>query len=117
MKGIDFFFLSTAIEEESEPLEIFRNHISDLSKGFASCLYEITDSLFSERLIGQNVLQSMTTEGQSNYQKASKVVHDLYSQLQSHREPELYVTKICDVLLKQDDQRLKDIANNIKAML
>ena len=59
----------------------------------------------------------MTTEGQSSYQKASKVVHELYSQLQAQRDPELYLTKICDVLLKQDNQRLKDIANNIKAML
>ena len=111
------FIFSTTIEEESGPSEIFRNHISDLSKRFASCLYEITDSLFSERLIGQSILESMTTEGRSNYQKASKVVHELYSQLQSHRDPEQYLCKICDVLLRQDDQRLKDIANNIKTKL
>ena len=60
----------------------------------------------------------MTTEGQSNYQKASKVVHELYSQLQAQRDPEQYLTKVCDVLLKQDDQRLlKDIANSIKEKL
>ena len=46
-----------------------------------------------------------------------KVVHELYSQLQAHSEPKQYLIKICDVLLKQDDQRLKDIANNIKDKL
>ena len=59
----------------------------------------------------------MTIESGSNYQKASKVVHELYNQLQAHRKPEQYLTKICNVLLKQDDQRLKDIANSIKAKL
>ena len=108
------FLFSTAIEEASLTSEIFCNHTSDLSNVFASYLYEITDSLFSEKLVGQSVLQSLTTEGQSNYQKASKVVHELYSQLQAHRDPEQYLTKICDVLLRQDNQRLKDIANKIK---
>ena len=55
----------------------------------------------------------MTIESGSKYQKASKVVHELYNQLQAHRDPEQYLSKICDILLKQDDQRLKDIANKI----
>ena len=103
--------------KELSPSEIFRTHIADLSKPVASSLEDIADRLFSERLIGQDLLQSTTTEGVSKDQKARKVVHELFNILQVHRDPEQYLTKICDVLLKQDDQRLKDIANSIKVNL
>ena len=44
------------------------------------------------------------TEGGFNYQKARKIV---YQQLEVHSEPKKYLNKICDVLSKQDDQRLR----------
>ena len=91
--------------------------MADFTKAIASNLDEITDRLFSERLIGQDVLQSTTTEGISNYRKARKVVHELFNSLQAHRDPKQYLTILCDMLLKQDDPRLRDIANSIKAKL
>ena len=91
--------------------------MANLIKAIASNLDEITDRLFSERLIGQDVLQSTTTEGVSNYRKARKVVHELFDLLQAHRDPKQYLTLLCEVLLKLDDPRLRDIANSIKGML
>ena len=91
--------------------------MADLIKAITSNLDEITDRLFSERLIGEDVLQSTTTEGVSNYQKARKVVHELFNLLQAHRDPKQYLITFCEVLLKQDDPRLRDIANNIKGKL
>ena len=73
--------------------------------------------MFAEKLIGQAIQQSTSIEAISDYRKASKLVHELYKQLQSHNDPKQYLTKICDVLLKQHDQRLTDIVNNIKAKL
>ena len=104
-----------AQSEESIPSEIFRTSMADLTKAIASNLDEITDRLFSERFIGQDVLQSTTTEGVSNYRKARKVVHELFNLLQAHRDPKQYLTLLCEVLLKQDDPRLSGIANSIKA--
>ena len=91
--------------------------MADLIKAIASNLDEITDRLFSERLIGEDVLQSTTTEGVSNYRKARKVVHELFNLLQAHRDPNQYLVTFCEVLLKQGDPRLRDIANNIKGKL
>ena len=99
------------------PSEIFRTNMADITKAIASNLDEITDRLFSERLIGEDILQSTTTEGVSNYRKARKVVHELFNLLQAHRDPKQYLTILCEVLLKLDDPRLRDIANNIKGML
>ena len=91
--------------------------MADLIKAITSNLDEITDRLFSKRLIGQDVLQSTTTEGVSSYRKARKVVHELFNLLQAHRDPKQYLTTLCEVLLKLDDPRLRDIANNIKTKL
>ena len=104
-------------QEEPSPSEIFRFHISDLTKAASSNLDEITDNLFSQALIGKAILQSTNVEGVSSYRKARKIVYELFNQLEVHNDPKLYLIKICDVLLKQDDLRLNDIAISIKAKL
>ena len=59
----------------------------------------------------------LTTEGVSNYRKASRLVNDLYNQLNACSESKQYLTEICDVMLEQDDQALKKIANQILNIL
>ena len=104
-------------EEKPDPSETFRTYVPDISKAIASCLDEVADRLFAEKLIGQTVLQFTATEGVPNYRKASKIVHELYNQLKAHRDPIQLLSKICDVLLKEDDQKLKDIAICIKSIV
>ena len=60
-------------------------------------------------LIGQYLVQFKTTEDVSKDQKARILVLGLSNMLKVHSEPQQYLIKICDALLKQDDQRLKDI--------
>ena len=72
-------FLYSIQTKKLSPSEIFHTHIADLSKPVASNLEDITDSLFSERLIGQDLLQSTTTEDVSKDQKAIKVVYELFN--------------------------------------
>ena len=81
------FSLFTAIKEDLS--EIFHIHVLDLNKGYISGLCEIGDRFFSERLIGQGLLQSMTTHARS----IKEVPELLYSQLQSQREPELFLIR------------------------
>ena len=107
---------STATKDHS-PSEIFRAHIDELCDAFAANLDRITNGLFSKKLIGQSVQQSTTTEGITTYEKSSKVVYTLYYALVRHENPEHYLTKIFDVLLKEDDQTLTDIVMKIKANL
>ena len=111
------FIPRTALEKESNTSEIFQSHSADLITSIASDLERITDRLFAENIIGQAIVQFTTLGSESNYSKARKVVYELYSQLQAQRNPKQYLSKICDVLLKQNDQQLKDIANSIIAKL
>ena len=103
--------------DESNPSEIFHTHSADISEAIANDLDRVTDRLFAEKIIGQSIVQFTTTEGVSNYRKARKVVHELFNLLQAHRNPKQYLTQICNVLLKQDNPRLRDIANSIIAKL
>ena len=91
--------------------------MADISEAIESNLERIADRLFSETLVGHDILQSTTIDSVPKYQKARKIVHEIYSQLQAHSEPKQYLIQICNVLLKQDNQRLKDIANSIKDKL
>ena len=111
------FIPRTALEKESNTSEIFQSHSADLITSISSDLERITDRLFSENIIGQAIVQFTTLGSESNDFKARKVVYELYSQLQAQRNPKQYLSKICDVLLKQNDQQLKDIANSIIAKL
>ena len=102
----------------SDPSEIFRTHIADISDAFATNLDQVTNSLFAKKLIVHQVYQNiLTTEGVSSYRKASRLVDELYNQLKAHSEPKLNLSAICDVMLKQDDQRLKKIANQMQNIL
>ena len=110
-----FYFI--ALKKEPNPSQIFRANIADISEAIESNLERIADRLFSETLVGHDILQSTTIDSIPKYQKARKIVHEIYSQLQAHSEPKQYLIQICNVLLKQDNQRLKDIANSIKDKL
>ena len=91
--------------------------MADLIEAIEPNLDRVTDRLFSERLISEDVLKSTDVVGISNYQKARKLVHVLYSKLQTHSYPEQCFINICDVMLRQDDQTLKDIAHKMKTKL
>ena len=106
-------FICVGSEEEHNPADIFRIHLSHLCDAFAANLDRISDSLFANGLIGEAVLQSTTIDGVSNYHKSRQVVHELYNQLKTHSQPEQYLTMIYNVLLKQNDQRLTDIVNTM----
>ena len=110
-------FLDLESQEKLQPAEIFRSQMADLIEAIESSVDRVTDRLFSERLINKDVLKSTAVVGVSNYQNARKLVHVLYSQLQDQSYPEQCFIKICDVMLKQDDRRLKDIASKMKLRL
>ena len=110
-------FLDSESLEKLDPVEIFRSQMADLIEAIEPSLDRVTDRLFSERLINEDVLKSTDVVGVSNYQKARKLVHVLYNKLQTHSYSEQCFINICDVMLKQDDQRLKDIAGKMKTKL
>ena len=58
--SIPFFTYLIALKEEPNPSKIFRANMADVSEAIESSLERIADRLFSETLIGQDILQSTT---------------------------------------------------------
>ena len=59
----------------------------------------------------------LTTKGESDLVKSSKLINVLQRQLQAHKDPNQYLVDICNVLKNQQDQRLKEIATFILQQL
>ena len=55
-----------------------------------------------------------SVEGDTAYQKASKLVHELHRQIKSRKDAEQYLMKITDVLLTEEDKTLQDIAEQLR---
>ena len=55
----------------------------------------------------------LTTKGESDFVKSSKLVNVLQRQLRAHSNPHQYLVKICNVLRSQEHQRLREITNYI----
>ena len=73
--------------------------------------------LFAKKLITQSVYLDVTTTPRSIYEKGSKVVHELYTLLQSTKKPEQTLLEICDVLQDSDDETKKESPEEIRCQL
>ena len=81
-------------------------------------IYQVLDRLFSNFLISTPVKNDIsTTLGVPLDRKASKLVDELYRQLNSHSEPVEYLTKLCDALDPIEDPALQCVVNKIKMSL
>ena len=73
------------------------------------------DKLFARKLVSRAVYDDLTTTNSySIYQKGTKVVRELNRQIESSKEPEKTLIKICDVLRNIEDRRLRDVVDEIK---
>ena len=59
----------------------------------------------------------LTTKGESDFVKSSKLVNELGRHFQAQKDPHQYLVKICNVLRSQEHQRLREITNYILKQL
>ena len=99
--------ISTCI---GDPKEVFRTHSDDLATAISDSLFQVTNKLYAKRLIPRQTKDRMFVAAIDNYTKASELVNVIERQLKSSRDPEQYLTKVCDILKCQQQQTLVDIA-------
>ena len=77
------------------------------------------DRLHSDGLLSESFVSDVTSRPLSDYQKGSSVVRELHRQLKSRltADPEHFLLRICNALLKQEDQTLKGLGRNMKREL
>ena len=108
-----FFIIATLT-----PNDLFRTHFADLSDAITPTLTSVTNVLYAKGLISFETYNDiLTTKGDSDFVKSSKLVGVLQRQLKTHRDPYQYLVNICHVLSNQQHQRLREITTFILQQL
>ena len=109
---------SSHIIDKPSPNELFGTHSADLNAIIIPILYSTIDALFYKQLIPYKTWNDIvTTKGESDLVKCSKLINMLQRQLQAHKDPHQYLVDICLVLRKQQNQKLKEIVTFILQQL
>ena len=96
------------------PTELLRDHYANLTGIISTHLLQVTDALYTKRLITTATKgEILTTMGISDYAKASRLMHVIETGLAASPDPVRYLTDFCDVLKNQQPQALKDIGASI----
>ena len=94
---------------------MFRKQIAKLAEAIRPNFDRILDKFLSNNILTDTFIDDVTSiQGDSAYQKARKVVHELHRQITSHEDSDQYLSNICDVLLREEDQTLRSIATNMR---
>ena len=100
------------------PSEILRTHFADLIDAITPITTSIANVLYAKGLIPfDTYIDILTTKGESDLVKSSKLVGMLQSQLQAQRDPHQYLVNICHILRNQQHQRLREITTFILQQL
>ena len=110
--------MSLLVADKPNPWEIFRSNFSDICNAITSTFDRTADDLVTEKLIPLSLYDDIsTTTSYSTYRKGSKIAQELHNQIQSSKDPRQTLLNICQVLLRQDNQILKDIGADMKSQL
>lgn len=94
---------------------MFRKQIPSLAEAIRPNFNRILDKFHSNSILSNTFVDDITSvQGDSAYQKARKVVYELYRQITSYKVPDQYLNNICDVLLTEEDQGLRSIAIHMR---
>ena len=86
--------------------------------GIAGNMLSITNDLYASGLITSSSKEEIAySHGQSEYTKAEKLLNDVNLYLASFPNPNQYLANVCQVLIKQQDQRLAEIATDMLQQL
>ena len=105
------------IIDKPDVSELFQDQFDVIGEAIGSVAnFDRTiDKLFARKLVSRAVYDDLTTTNSySIYQKGTKVVRELNRQIESSKEPEKTLVKICDVLRNIEDRRLRDVVDEIK---
>ena len=94
---------------------MLRTHSDRLTDAISTNLYRVTDGLYAKELIPLDTKKDMysSVTGENESKKAGKLVIELQTRLESSSTPDQCLIAICNVLINQQHQTLKDIATNI----
>ena len=97
-------------------MEVFHSHFADLCDIVSHDVLRVTNNCTS--LIGSDVCYYiLTAQGVSNYEKATKLLYEIESQLTSFYDKEKYLLSVIEAFLKVKNFQLGELAMKMKDLL
>ena len=97
-------------------MEVFQSHFGDLCDIVKLNVLQVTNKCTS--LIGSDVRNYiLTAQGVGNYEKATKLLYEIESQLTSHCDKEKYLLSVIEAFLKVKNSQLGKLAMKMKDLL
>ena len=97
-------------------MEVFQSHFADLCDIVSHDLLQVTNKCTS--LIGSDVRNYiLTAQGVGNYNKATKLLYDIESQLTSRCDKKKYLLSVIEAFLKVKNSQLGELAMKMKDLL
>ena len=104
----------------SSAASIFQSNIAETSDaiGKEGTISRIANEFFGKALIAREFIADLDSiGGRSAADKGRKLVYNLYDTLNSRDDSDNVLTITCDILIKQQDSRLKKLGNKMKKEL
>ena len=97
-------------------MEVFQSHFADICDIVSHNVFRVSNECTS--LIGSDVRNYIiTAQGVSNYDKATKLLYDIESQLTSHCDKKKYLLSVIEAFLKVKNSQLGELAMKMKDLL
>lgn len=115
------YVIPICLESPGSPAaSIFQSNIAETSEaiGKEGTIGRIASELFGKALITRQFIADLDSIGGiSAAGKGRKLAYNLYDTLSSRDDSDKVLTIICDILIKQQDNRLKKLGNTMKKEL
>ena len=97
-------------------MEVFQSHFADLCDIVTCDVLQVSNKCTS--LIGSDVRNYiLTAQGVGNYEKATKLLYEIESQLKSCCDKEKYLLSVIEAFLKVKNSQLGELAMKMKDLL
>ncbi|XP_019858473.1 PREDICTED: uncharacterized protein LOC109586709 [Amphimedon queenslandica] len=101
----------------TSPDELFRSHFADINSSIAARLDKALDEFLGASLIPSQLFDDITTTNGPAGQKASKMTRELMRGISNCKNGEERLEVICKILLKLEDEKLKEIVADIRSRI
>ena len=99
-------------------MEVFQSRFADLCKVISDDVLQVSNECISLQLIGSEVHNYiLTVEGVGSYKKATKLLYEIKSHLESHSNKQEYLLSVTEAFINVGNPQLSHIAEEMQKLL
>ena len=99
-------------------MEVFQSHFADLCNIVSHDVLRVSNECTSLKLIGSEVHNYiLTVEGVGSYKKATKLLYEIKSHLESHSNKQEYLLSVTEAFINVGNPHICRIAEEMQKLL